>query len=564
MVLKGLLEELVMLKSLYISNYALISELNIEFESGFSVITGETGAGKSIIIGALSLILGQRADNKTIKVDAEKCVIEAEFDISSYQYLNNFFIENDLDYEQNQCLIRRELTNTGKSRAFINDTPVGLNVIRDLTNHLIDIHSQHENLLLSNVSYQLDVVDTIAQNSNLLTSYKQAYTQWRELQTELKQLQKTAEKQASDADYIQFQFQQLTDAKLIENEQEELEFEQETLSHAEEIKLELIKVAQLLENEQMTLPLLKESMLALSHIKNYIPKGENWHERLQSVFIELKDISAEVSSFEERVEFNPTRLSFVEGRLSEIFTLLKKYKVTRVTELIELRENFAMQLEKIDSFDEQIEVLKLKIEGAFIQLKNLAVELTHSRKNASKPIESYLIEQLTKLGMPNIQFQVSLSSLPDFTETGADEVQFLFSANKNRKVQPVSQIASGGEVSRLMLSIKSLVAHKADLPTIIFDEIDTGVSGEIAHRMGEIMQAMSKDMQVITITHLPQIAAKGQQHYRVYKDESGEQTKTYIQRLTSGERVSELAQMLSGKIITEAAMRNAEEMLLNN
>jgi DNA repair protein RecN (Recombination protein N) len=563
-VLKELLEELVMLKSLYISNYALISELYIEFESGFSVITGETGAGKSIIIGALSLILGQRADNKTIKVDAEKCVIEAEFDISSYQYLNNFFIENDLDNEQNQCLIRRELTNTGKSRAFINDTPVGLNVIRDLTNHLIDIHSQHENLLLSNVSYQLDVVDTIAQNSNLLTAYKQTYALWRNLQTELKQLQKTAEKQASDIDYIQFQFQQLTDAKLIENEQEELEYEQETLSHTEEIKSELLKVTQLLEDEQMSLSLLKESMVALSHIKNYIPNGENWHERIQSAFIELKDISAGISSFEERVEFNPSRLSVVESRLSEIFSLLKKYKVTKAVELIELRDNFARQLERIESFDEQIEVLKTKIENVFNQLKTLAVELTDSRKKACLPIESYLIELLTRLGMPNIQFQVSLSSLPDFTENGSDEVQFLFSANKNRPVQPVTQIASGGEVSRLMLSIKSLVAHKADLPTIIFDEIDTGVSGEIAHRMAEIMQSMSKDLQVIAITHLPQIAAKGQQHYRVYKDESGEQTKTHIQRLTSGERVSELAQMLSGKIITEAAMRNAEEMLLNN
>jgi DNA repair protein RecN (Recombination protein N) len=305
-------------------------------------------------------------------------------------------------------------------------------------------------------------------------------------------------------------------------------------------------------------------MVALSHIKNYIPNGENWHERIQSAFIELKDISAGISSFEERVEFNPSRLSVVESRLSEIFSLLKKYKVTKAVELIELRDNFARQLERIESFDEQIEVLKTKIENVFNQLKTLAVELTDSRKKACLPIESYLIELLTRLGMPNIQFQVSLSSLPDFTENGSDEVQFLFSANKNRPVQPVTQIASGGEVSRLMLSIKSLVAHKADLPTIIFDEIDTGVSGEIAHRMAEIMQSMSKDLQVIAITHLPQIAAKGQQHYRVYKDESGEQTKTHIQRLTSGERVSELAQMLSGKIITEAAMRNAEEMLLNN
>ena len=553
-----------MLKSLYISNYALISELNIDFESGFSVITGETGAGKSIILGALSLILGQRADSKSIKIDAEKCVIEAEFDISSYTHLTDFFSQNDLDNESKFCIIRRELTNSGKSRAFINDTPVGLNVIRDLSNQLIDIHSQHENLLLSNASYQLDVVDILAQNADLMATYKQYYAQWRNLLAELKQLQKTAEKQSSDLDYIQFQFQQLTDANLLENEQEELEFELETLSHAEEIKSELLKASQLLEEEHMSLPLLKESISALSRIKIYIPNGENWHERLQSALIELKDISAEMSAFEERVEFNPERLAFVEVRLAEIFTLLKKYKVLTVAELIQMRDDFGKQLEKIDSFDEEIASLKAKIDSTFNQLQNQSEQLTLSRESACKPIESYLIEQLSNLGMPNIQFQVSISALGDFTETGRDEVQFLFSANKNRLVQPVALIASGGEVSRLMLAIKSLVAHKADLPTIIFDEIDTGVSGEIAHRMADIMQNMCADMQVITITHLPQIAAKGKQHYRVYKDESGMQTETHIQRLSTPERVTELAQMLSGKNVTEAALKNAQELLANS
>lgn len=553
-----------MLKSLHISNYALISELNIDFESGFSVITGETGAGKSIILGALSLILGQRADSKSIKIDAEKCVIEAEFDISNYSHLTNFFLQNDLDNESKFCIIRRELTSSGKSRAFINDTPVGLNVIRDLSNQLIDIHSQHENLLLSNVSYQLDVVDTIAQNSVILSIYKQIYLQWRDLQSELKLLQKTAERQASDLDYIQFQYKQLTDANLIENEQEELEFEQETLSHAEEIKTELLKACQLLTEEQMALPLLKESMLALSHIKNFIPTGENWYERLQSALIELKDISTEISVFEERVEFNPTRLAVVENRLSEIFSLQKKYKVSTVSELIELRESYAKQLQKIDSFDDEIATLKTKIETVFKQLLSHSQLLTESRTKACQPIESYLIEQLTKLGMPNIQFKVSISTLNEFAESGCDEVQFLFSANKNRPPQPVAQIASGGEVSRLMLSIKSLIVHKADLPTIIFDEIDTGISGEIAHRMGEIMQVMSGDLQVIAITHLPQIAAKGNQHYRVFKDESGVQTQTFIQQLSPKERVTEIAQMLSGKNVTAAALKNAEELLLSN
>ena len=343
-----------------------------------------------------------------------------------------------------------------------------------------------------------------------------------------------------------------------------MEFELETLSHAEEIKSELLKASQLLEEEHMSLPLLKESISALSRIKTYIPNGENWHERMQSAFIELKDISAEMSAFEERVEFNPERLAFVEARLAEIFTLLKKYKVLTVAELIQMRDDFGKQLEKIDSFDEEIAALNAKIDSTFNQLQNQSAQLTSNRESAFKPIESYLIEQLSNLGMPNIQFQVSISALGDFTETGRDEVQFLFSANKNRPVQPVAQIASGGEVSRLMLAIKSLVAHKADLPTIIFDEIDTGVSGEIAHRMADIMQNMCADMQVITITHLPQIAAKGKQHYRVYKDDSGMQTETHIQRLSTPERVTELAQMLSGKNVTEAALKNAQELLANS
>ena len=552
-----------MLKSLHISNYALISKLDINFEAGFSVITGETGAGKSIILGALSLILGQRADSKSIKIDAHKCIIEAEFDISNYQHLDSFFATNELDNEGVTCLIRRELTNSGKSRAFINDTPVSLNLIKDLSNRLIDIHSQHENLLLSNEAYQLEVVDTIAQNSNVIAVYRQSYSHWRNLQVELKQLQKTAEKQASDLDYIQFQFQQLSDANLVENEQAELELEQDTLSHSEEIKSELIKALQLLEDEHMSLPLLKESISALSHIKNYIPTANNWYERLQSTLIEIKDISAEMTSFEERVEFNPTRLQWVENKLSELFTLQKKYKVLSVAELIELRNNFGKQLQRIESFDEELDTLKIKSDTAYEQLNNDAQLLTDSRNNAIQPIEIFLVDQLSKLGMPNIQFQVAILSLTDFTENGRDEIQFLFSANKNRPVQPVAQIASGGEVSRLMLSIKSLVAHKADLPSIIFDEIDTGVSGEIAHRMGEIMQAMSVDMQVITITHLPQIAAKGAEHYRVCKDDSGNSTQTHIQRLNSTERINELAQMLSGKNITEAALRNAKELLMN-
>src|ERR1035437_3928944 len=400
-----------MLKSLHISNYALISELDIDFDSGFSVITGETGAGKSIILGALSLILGQRADTKTIKIDAERSVIEAEFDISNYTHLSDFFIQNDLDNEGEFCTIRRELTNTGKSRAFINDTPVSLNIIRDLSNQLIDIHSQHENLLLSNVGYQLDVVDLIAQNVETLSFYKQTYQLWRNLQSELKQLQKTAEKQASDIDYIQYQFQQLIDAKLSENEQNELELEQDTLSHAEEIKTQLLKSYQLLQDENMSLDFLKESISSLSHVKHFISNGDNWFDRLQSTFIELKDISAEISSYEERVEFNPARLTLIENRLSELYTLQKKYKAASISELIQIREKYEKQLQRIDLFEEELEALKARIDHIYIQLQNEAQKLSNSRKAAIMPIETYLIEQLTKLGMPNIQFQVSVSEI---------------------------------------------------------------------------------------------------------------------------------------------------------
>ena len=550
-----------MLKSLYISNYALITELNINFESGFLVITGETGAGKSIILGALSLILGQRADNKTIKLDADKCVIEAEFDISSYKHIDSFFQQNDLDNDSSRCLIRRELTNSGKSRAFINDTPVALNIIKDLSNKLLDIHSQHENLLLSNDTYQLEVVDTIAQNNEIFSNYSQNYLQWRAVQQELKLLKKTAEKQASDIDYIQFQFNQLTDAQLVIDEQSMLESEQETLSHAEEIKLELQKVHQLLNEEVSSLPQIKESINAISRIKNYISNGSEWLGRLDSVFIELKDIASEIDSFEERLDYNPSRLEWVQNRLSEIYSLQKKYKVSTVKELIDLKDNFSDQLLKISSYDEDILALSNKLNVLHDELIYKAKMLTNTRINACEPIEKYLVEQLSKLGMPNIQFQVVISKLNELSENGIDEVQFLFSANKNRALQPVTQIASGGEVSRLMLTIKSLVANKADLPTIIFDEIDTGVSGEIAHKMGEIMNAMSKDMQVITITHLPQIAAKGSQHYKVYKDESGVQTQTHIRHLTNEERVTELAQMLSGKEVTTAALQNAQDLL---
>jgi len=550
-----------MLTSLYICNYALISELKIDFDKGFSVITGETGAGKSIILGALSLILGQRAETKFVKKDTEKCVIEAEFDISNYKKLKYFFENNDIDDTGKSCIIRRELISSGKSRAFVNDTPVSLTVLRDLSIQLIDIHSQFDNLMLSNDGYQLEVVDVVANNNDLLKKYAAEYNDWQELLVELKKLEKMAEKSAMELDFIQFQFTQLNDAKLDENEQELLESEQETLVHAEEIKAELTNATMLLDEENSVLPLLKEVIAGVMKVKNYISGSDAWIERLQSCYIDIKDIKSELGTFADKVEFNPSRLEWIETRLSELYTLQKKYKVNSVAELIEIRNEFEKQLLKIESFDEEIEKSKSMIALAAENLKQTAKQLTESRKKAVQPIEKYMVSQLVKLGIVNAQFKVDMRQVSDFLPNGTDEISFLFSANKNREVQPVQMVASGGEMSRLMLSIKSLIANKTDLPSIIFDEIDTGVSGEIAHRVGEIMQTMSKEMQVITITHLPQIAAKSAHHYRVFKDDSGEQSQTRIVKLSNEERATEIAQMLSGKNISQAALQNARELL---
>lgn len=551
-----------MLKSLYISNYALISELHIDFNEGFSVLTGETGAGKSIILGALSLILGQRADTKLLKADTEKCIIEAEFNIAAYPSLASFFNENDLDQNDNKlCQIRREITGNAKSRAFINDTPVSLNVLRELTSRLIDIHSQHDNLLLGTEGYQLGVVDMIAQNSKEQQNYSELYNKWQNEIAELRKLENMAAKQSAELDFVRFQFNQLNEAALKSGEQEELESEQQTLSHAEEIKTELQTSVILLDEEKSILPMIKEVQNSLSRIKKFVPEAGDWIERIDTAYIDLKDICNELNSLADKVEYNPQRLEWLQNRLSDIYTLQKKYKVDTTEELIRKRDEFDTILQRIDSFDEEIESLKRRIADSKADLTSAALKLSETRRKATKPIADFLVEQLKQLGMPNIRFEVEISTLEDFGPNGNDEVQFLFSANKNRDMQAVQLIASGGEVSRLMLSIKYLVANKSELPTIIFDEIDTGVSGEIADRMGEIMQKMGEAMQVITITHLPQIAAKSSQHYLVYKDDKGLQTQTYIRKLTAEERITQLAQMLSGKQLTEASVQNAKELL---
>ena len=551
-----------MLKSLSISNYALISNLRIDFDEGFSVITGETGAGKSIIIGALSLVQGQRADTRVVMEGTQKSIVEAAFEIGNYR-LQPFFEENELDYSP-VCQVRREITVTGKSRAFVNDTPVSLNVLRELSLRLLDIHSQHENLLLSTENYQLQVVDTIAQNQTELTDYQIAFDEWNKAVAELQKLRREAARQSADLDYLQFQLNQLDEANLKAGELAELETELETLSHVEEIKRELLLADSLLSVDELNIrKLLKETENAIQKIKKYLTDANDWSERLLTLNIELKDIASEISAAQERIDFNPERLDYVDNRLSTLISLQKKFKVETDEELIEIREDYRKQLNRIDNFDEELKNAGEKVGLAFEKLKTEATLLNHTRIGTKPVIEKYLIEQLRLLGMENVQFVVNISPTDEFTDRGNDKVEFMFSANKNRTVQAVAEIASGGEISRLMLAIKSLLISKSDLPTIIFDEIDTGVSGEIAGRMGEIMKKMSHSTQVITITHLPQIASKGTAHYLVYKDSSGTSTETRIQQLNPEARIQELAAMLSGKTVTEAALLNAKDLLNN-
>lgn len=549
-----------MLTSLHISNYALINELDIQFDKGMTVLTGETGAGKSIIIGALSLVMGQRADSKIIKEGEQKTVVEITFDVKDYA-LQKFFEKNELDYVD-VTVVRREVASNGKSRAFVNDTPVQLSLLKELSNRLIDIHSQHENLLLATENYQLQVIDTLAENESLRDAYLQAFDTWTEAKSNLLKLKKEAERQSSDLDYIEFQLSQLDDAKLVEHEPEELEIEQEKLSHVEEIKSELQRAESLLESEESdVLSAVKESKNAIQRVNPYLSEADQWVERLEGVLIELKDITSEIAYTQQRIEFDPERLEFIDNRLSTIYALQKKFKTESVDELIALRESYRKQLDRIGNMDEELLDAEKSVLRCAEKLEFEAGKLSDSRKKVATLLENQLVEKLKHLGMPDVRFKVSIVSSNEFTHTGKDTVTFLFSANKNRSVQPVAEIASGGEISRLMLAIKSTLVTKANLPTIIFDEIDSGVSGDIAGRMGEIMKWMSDNSQVIVITHLPQIASKAKNHFKVYKDNSQRETLTYIKQLAPEERVREIAQMLSGKEITDAALMNAKELM---
>ncbi len=550
-----------MLRSLYIQNYALIEKLDIDFGSGFSVITGETGAGKSIILGAIGLLLGQRADVKSIRQGAAKCVIEARFEIAGYG-MRPFFEENELEYED-ECILRREVYASGKSRAFINDTPASLVQMKELGEQLIDVHSQHQNLLLNKEGFQLNVLDILAHDEEELNNYQSLHREWKQVQQDLEDLIVLAEQNKADEDYIRFQLEQLEDAQLAAGEQEELEQEADTLNHAEEIKAGLFRAGQVMNSDEGgLLSALKECLNTMLGLQKVYPSAGELAERLESSYIELKDISQEVSGKEEEIEFNPVRLEEVNDRLNLIYTLQQKHRVTTVDELLALADDYAAKLASITSSDEQIEELKVRSEALYSKVKKQAAVLTKLRTAAAREVEKQMAARLIPLGMPNVRFRVEIGARKEPGVHGADTVNFLFSANKNGALQSISSVASGGEIARVMLSVKAMIAGAVKLPTIVFDEIDTGVSGEIADRMADIMQEMGdSDRQVISITHLPQIAARGRAHYKVYKQDNETETNSHIRRLTDKERIEEIAHMLSGATLTDAALNNAKALL---
>ena len=550
-----------MLKQLYIKNFTLIDELDIELYPGFSVITGETGAGKSIILGAIGLLLGQRADSKSIKTGADKCVIEAHFDLSRY-HMEAFFEENEIEQDTEDTIIRRELTAAGKSRSFINDTPVGLSQLKELGEQLVDIHSQHQNLLLQKQDFQLSVVDIIAQDAQQLADYEQSYNAYQRAKRQLKELAESIELGRQQTDFMQFQYDELTNARLTEGEQEELEQQSETMEHAEDIKSALYETNNALNGEELgTVSLVRKAMLSLQGISKVLPKASELAERLHSCHIELKDIADEVESSLEDVDFDPAELDHINQRLDHLYDLEKKYHADTVSDLIALRDELKEKLNAIENSDEALAELEVQCEQLKGKTQQQADALTKLRQQAAKKIEDQLRQRLVPLGMPNVRFAVNISK-GELGKSGQDNVSFLFSANTSTPLQPVSQVASGGEIARVMLSLKAMISGAVKLPTIIFDEIDTGVSGKIAEKMAEMMQEMGRmERQVISITHLPQIAALGSYHYHVSKEETAKGTMSRMVQLTQDERVSEIAQMLSGSDISEAAIQNAKQLL---
>ena len=550
-----------MIKHLYIKNFTLIDELNIDLYPGFSVMTGETGAGKSIILGAIGLLLGQRADSKTIKAGADKCVIEAQFDLSRYE-MQHFFNDNDIEYDRGDCIIRRELTVTGKSRAFVNDTPVQLSLLKELGEQLVDVHSQHQNLLLNKQDFQLSVVDIIADDSKELAQYQQTYALYQTTARELETMKDDIERNRQNLDFLQFQCDELTQANLTEGEQEELEQRSDVMSHSEEIKSALYEADNILSTERTgVVSSLRTAIYALRGIGHVLPNTTELTERLDSSYIELKDIAQEINAKLEGTDFDPAELDAVNNRLDKLYELEKKYHVETVGELIVKRDELKRQLGHIENSDEALAELYQKLTQLKSQACKEADTLTKFRTKAARQIEKDMQMRLVPLGMPNVRFCIQITD-NGLGNSGQDKIAFLFSANSSTPLQPVSQVASGGEIARVMLSLKAMISGAVKLPTIIFDEIDTGVSGKIAEKMAEIMQEMGhNERQVISITHLPQIAAHGTTHYRVEKEETSQGTISRMKKLTPEERITEIARMLSGSDISEAAIQNAKQLL---
>ena len=550
-----------MLKHITIRNFALIEKVEISFSSGFSVITGETGHGKSVFLGAVAMLLGQRSDVKSIREGADRCVIEGIFDIAGFG-LEAFFEENDLDYDR-ECIVRRELASSGRSRAFVNDTPVNVSLLKELGARLIDIHSQHQNLLLGDRNYQLGVLDTLAGNKELLSGYKGVYDQYLLLKRDLAARKEALEASRRDEDWIRFQLDELDAAALKIGELEELEQELQELSHAEDIQAALYGACAAIDSDERSmLNALREASNALSRIAVHYPAAQDFADRLESNYIELKDCCEDMSQRADRVQFAPSRLEFVENRVAQIYSLVKKHRVEDVDALIALADEYRGKLDAIVNGDDDILELEKRLSEIVKQLTDKAAVLTSVRRESAADLQEKIVAILVNLGMPMIRFEVEFKPVEGFTPVGCDNVVFLFSANSSSAPQPLCDVASGGEMARLMLALKSLVASSTKQPTLIFDEVDTGVSGILAERMGRTMQQMAGDFcQVLSITHLPQVAALGRNHYKVYKEETDKGTVTNIVELGQQERVHEIAQMMSGEVLTEAALDNARQLL---
>lgn len=549
-----------MLARLFVRNYALIKELDVSLENGLTIITGETGAGKSILLGALSLILGARADTSVLLDKNEKCIVEGSFKIEEYD-LEEFFQQNELDYDP-VTIIRREISPAGKSRAFINDTPVILGILKEIGELLIDIHSQHQTLMLQDNLFQLSVIDSFAGTAKLLQNYRVSYSVYRRLKKEYAQLKESYDKNKADMEYFQYQINQLNEANLKQDEQVALESEQEMLSHAAEIKIALANSAELLSSDESSvLAYLRELKLNISRIREFLPEGENLYSRAESSLIELDDLASEIDKLTSSIDADPQRLNQINDRLDLIYSLCQKHKAADLNELIIKGEEIKGYLKSLVSGDERIEELESLLVSEENSIRIISLEISDKRKQILPEVEKKITELLKQLGMPNARFSIDFETGKEYRYSGIDNAEFLFSANKQIAPENLAKTASGGELSRVMLSLKSLLSKNNNLPTIIFDEIDSGVSGEVADKVGQILAGMGKYMQVVNITHLPQVASRGTRHYHVYKDDTGDSTITKVRLLTEDERVLEVARLLSGSEVTETAMKNARELL---